>query len=84
MEANKILQADYLDILFDNRNKIYGGYALRKSEDRRMVQAFLLIASVILSFSIWTFIDARNAEDNVKPTLIERVIEVADIKQQKK
>lgn len=81
MEANKILQADYLDILFDNRNKSYGGYALRKSEDRRMVQAFLLIAAIILSFSIWTFIDARNAKDNVEPTLIERVIEVADIKQ---
>lgn len=30
METNKILQADYLDILFDNRNKQYGSYALRE------------------------------------------------------
>lgn len=80
MEANKILQADYLDILFDNRNKSYGGYALRKHEDRRMVQAFLFIAAIILSFSIWTFIDARNAEDAITPVIIYCPIDLTKIK----
>jgi protein TonB len=55
METNKILQADYLDILFDNRNKQYGSYTLRKQEDRRLIQAFLLLTGLLLSFGIWTY-----------------------------
>lgn len=43
MEAQAIAQADYLDILFDNRNKKYGGYALRKYDDNRKVRALLLV-----------------------------------------
>ena len=31
MEANKILSADLLDIVFEGRNKEYGAYALRKT-----------------------------------------------------
>ena len=31
MEANKILSADVLDIIFDGKNKEYGAYQLRKS-----------------------------------------------------
>lgn len=31
MEPNKILGADILDIVFENRNKEYGAYELRKS-----------------------------------------------------
>ena len=30
MEQQQLLQADYLDIIFDHRNKKYGGYDLRK------------------------------------------------------
>ncbi len=66
METNKILQADYLDILFDNRNKQYGSYALRKYQDKRMVQAFLWLTGLILAFGIWTFIG-----NDEKETIIE-------------
>lgn len=31
MEANTILYADLLDILFDGKNKEYGAYQLRKN-----------------------------------------------------
>ncbi len=65
METNKILQADYLDILFDNRNKQYGSYALRKYQDKRMVQAFLWLTGLILSFGIWTFI-GKGEEDIIE------------------
>ncbi len=66
METNKILQADYLDILFDNRNKQYGSYALRKYQDKRMMQSFLWLTGLILAFGIWTFIGNRE-----KDTIIE-------------
>lgn len=41
MDTNKILSADWLDILFDNRNKAYGAYSLRKSYKKRMNSALL-------------------------------------------
>src|ERR1700761_972561 len=53
METNKILQADYLDLIFDNRNKAYGGYELRKHYNRRVLQAFgFLIAAITLAVAI--------------------------------
>ncbi|MFA6058321.1 MAG: TonB family protein [Taibaiella sp.] len=48
METNKILQSDYLDLIFDNRNKNYGGYELRKHYNRRALKALGITFSVIL------------------------------------
>ena len=41
MEANKILQADVLDIIFEGRNKEYGAYDLRKTYNRRLITALI-------------------------------------------
>lgn len=52
MEANKILQADVLDIIFDGRNKDYGAYNLRKTYDRRLITAFsVMIATVAFLYA---------------------------------
>ena len=48
MEANKILKADLLDILFEGRNKEYGAYELRKTYNRRITVA-LIVTVVIIS-----------------------------------
>ena len=36
MEANKILSADILDLVFEGRNKDYGAYDLRKTYNKRI------------------------------------------------
>ncbi len=57
MDAKKFLEADYLDIVFENRNKAYGSYELRKNYARRVKKAgsFALLAVVALaSFSFIT------------------------------
>ncbi|MGH2648613.1 MAG: energy transducer TonB, partial [Ginsengibacter sp.] len=46
MEANKILKSDFLDILFDGRNKDYGAYDLRKTYNKRIKVA--LASTVII------------------------------------
>ena len=50
METSKILTADFLDILFEGRNKDYGAYELRTKYSKRMWQAlgttFLLTALI--------------------------------------
>lgn len=48
MEKNKILQSDFLDILFEGRNKEYGAYDLRKTYNRRMQIALSATALLCL------------------------------------
>ncbi len=38
MEANKILSADVLDLIFEGKNKDYGAYDLRKTYNRRITK----------------------------------------------
>lgn len=47
MNINKILNADYLDILYEGRNKAYGSYELRKKYQRRVTVAGLIAILVI-------------------------------------
>src|SRR3954469_23312508 len=39
MRPEVILQSSMLDILFENKNKEYGAYALRKNYNKRLIQA---------------------------------------------
>lgn len=48
MEANKILQADLLDLVFEGRNKDYGAYELRKKYNRRITLALIITAAIAL------------------------------------
>lgn len=48
MEVNKILSADFLDILFEGRNKEYGAYELRRNYQKRLTTALLVTAGVAL------------------------------------
>ena len=48
MDTNKILQADVLDIIFDNRNKAYGAYELRKNYHKRLKRSMMIVATLLL------------------------------------
>jgi protein TonB len=57
MTSNEILKADVLDIVFDNRNKNYGAYLLRKNYNNRLVIAlggmlgFVLVLVVLVNLN---------------------------------
>jgi periplasmic protein TonB len=56
MKPELILQADILDIIFENRNKDYGAYLLRKDYNRRMKMAMsgvLLLVALIFITGYW-------------------------------
>ena len=46
MEIQQIPNADWLDILFDGRNKEYGAYDLRKTYRRRLTLSITVMLSV--------------------------------------
>lgn len=48
MDTNKILQADVLDIIFDNRNKAYGAYELRKNYHKRLKRSMMIAATLVM------------------------------------
>ncbi len=67
MEANKILKADLLDILFEGRNKDYGAYDLRKTYNRRITIALISTVVIILLIFIGSVIaDKLSSDKDVK------------------
>lgn len=46
METSKILTASLLDLLFDNRNKDYGAYELRKTYRERIIKSLLITVTI--------------------------------------
>lgn len=47
IDTNKVLSSDYLDILFEGRNKQYGSYELRKQYPARMRNALMYGLSIV-------------------------------------
>ncbi len=66
MEAKKILSANILDILFENRNKEYGAYDLRNTYDKRINTALGITALVIIIICCCAFIGNKATDDKGK------------------
>jgi periplasmic protein TonB len=56
MNSKTILQSDLLDIVFENRNKEYGAYALRKHYEQRMRFSLLIMFGLVLIFFLSRFL----------------------------
>lgn len=68
MTNKEILQADTLDILFENRNKQYGAYALRRGYDQRMLQALAITGGALLLLLLLTaFTKGKKINEDEKP-----------------
>lgn len=59
MDANQILKADLLDILFEGKNKEYGAYDLRKTYNKRIGKALIATVALILLVLIGSAIANR-------------------------
>lgn len=82
MDSAKILKTDFLDILFEDRNKNYGAYELRKYYDKRVRNSILITASIALlivgSYLIYMNIKASAPETTKKPIVED--IKLEDVK----
>ena len=63
MNSKTILQSDLLDIVFENRNKEYGAYALRKHYEERMRFSFLIMLGLVLIFFLSQFLFSGTDSD---------------------
>lgn len=67
MDKNQILQSEWLDILFDGKNKSYGAYELRKTYNGRLKKAMIISFSIAALFV--TVILMANVNTTVANTL---------------
>src|SRR5436190_9486499 len=81
MEANKILSADILDLVFEGRNKEYGAYDLRKTYNKRIIMALIITGSVMLLAILGSVLAStlKGKDDN---SLNIREVTIQDIKQE--
>ena len=73
MKPEIILQSSLLDILFENRNKDYGAYTLRKEYSSRLTQSMLITFSIILFLGIIKTLYIEQTPDFKNSILIEDV-----------
>ncbi len=65
MQPHKILTADVLDIIFENRNKTYGAYALRKTYNNRLLIALGTMLAACSLFFVLTVSVGGNHKQQV-------------------
>ena len=73
-----IIKNQWLDIVFEGRNKIYGAYELRKSNGKTTVKA-LIIGSLIFSFAVAAPLIASFLPDS-KEEEVNNDIKIATVK----
>lgn len=82
MDVNKILTADFLDLIFDGRNKEYGAYDLRKTYNKRITYALVgtfIICALLLVGSI-----IANTAKKAKTDIVVQDVSLENVQQEKK
>lgn len=77
MTAQQILAADVLDILFEERNKAYGAYNLRRTYNQRLLTSLLFTFSVV--FLLMILLPEKENQNIPQPALPDEVLVVRTI-----
>jgi len=83
MEANQILKSDLLDLLFEDRNKAYGAYELRKTYNKRITNALLITFGVLLLIFLISFV-AQRVNTGKDQKVVAQDVTLEEIKTEKK
>jgi len=59
MDAQTISQTNYLDIIYQNRNKAYGSYELRSHYERRAIKSLMIVFSGIGLLSLYAALTGK-------------------------
>ena len=84
MEANKILNADLLDIIFDGRNKEYGAYELRKSYRKRLIISMAAMVGLFILLLVGYLLASNFSSDDNKNAIVVQEVQLEEVKQQER
>ncbi|KIC95904.1 energy transducer TonB [Flavihumibacter solisilvae] len=82
MEANKILNSDLLDIIFDGRNKEYGAYELRKTYNKRMTVALIVTTALLLLILLGNVLANSLKKKDDKTEMIVQDVQLEEVKRE--
>ena len=66
MDVNKILTADFLDILFEGRDKEYGAYNLRRTYNKRLQYALIGTVSICVLLIVGSLLAKKTLDAGSK------------------
>jgi len=75
MDANKIMNADLLDLVFEGRNKEYGAYDLRRKYNSRLTKALLITMALGLLIFLSAFLANEAGKRKGKVEVAEMKLE---------
>src|SRR5579863_6964123 len=78
MKSSEILQADLLDILFEDRNKEYGAYELRRAYGRRLRKALGAVGIIVVALFAVGFVAAKGVKKTTQPAAKD--VTLSDVK----
>jgi protein TonB len=81
MDANKILGAELIDLIFEGRNKSYGAYELRTGYNKRLRNSLLLTVAIGLLILLLSFISSLDLGEKKGQVQIKEV-QLEEIKQE--
>jgi protein TonB len=80
MEANKILQAPLIDVIFDGRNKAYGAYELRRHYPLRLLSGLAGVAVITCGMFGADYL-ARRSPQPAKQQFMVVDVQLEDVKE---
>jgi periplasmic protein TonB len=80
MDSKQILTSDLLDVIFDQRNKAYGAYELRRHYNRRVGRA-LLVTATLVGITITSVTLANKWKPNTEFAEIIKPVEITRIEE---
>jgi periplasmic protein TonB len=80
MNSEQIIKSDMLDILFENRNKMYGAYDLRKFYNDRLYKALGGMLAIVAVFTAFAFMSPKKKVVDVDVPGQKLVTVVSNIK----
>ncbi len=84
MELSKILNASFLDIVFDGRNKSYGAYELRTRYNKRMGSAIIITVALALLIMLLSFISSKfESDEDKKAAIVIKEVEMTQLEEDK-
>lgn len=65
MNSNSILNSSLLDIIFENRNKDYGAYVLRRDYNKRLLKSLLAVLAFVIICCFLQLIKEKNVSPGI-------------------
>lgn len=81
MKSEQILTADLLDILFENRNKAYGAYSIRRAYPSHLKKAMGIMLLLVTAVSLYVMSKPKKPTQRAFTIVLEPDHKLADIKE---